>query len=338
MRVSVALPTAMEGMIYPAPFAGPADLVRIAQRAEALGYEAVWGNDHLTTQRYVRREGGPPPNYWSPLVTYAFLAARTERLRLATGVLVAPLWRDIVVLAKQVCTLDHFSGGRLVLGVGVGAYREEFEAVFPRRKERRGEILDEFLEAFPRLLQDRVASYNGRHYRFQDVEMYPKPRQDPLPLYVGGNHPRAAARAGRFGQGWLPAALPVAALRERLEHLRRAAEGAGRDPAALDIAPQMVVRLGRTSEAARRGFRESQMMRHLLSLRRSTLRGQQAEAFETANLIGTPQEVIDRALALRAAGVTHLAALLFAVDSLSELLDQMAWFQEAVVPALGGAA
>ena len=208
MRVSVGLPTCMEGMMYPVPFATPDDLVRLAQQAEKLGYHAVWGNDHMTTQRYVRRKLPRPPNFWEPLVTYAYLAAVTTTLRLGTGTLITPMRRDLVVLAKQVATLDHFSGGRLILGVGVGAYREEFEALHPGWKVHRGALLEESIQALKHLLTQRAASWHGTYFRFEDVEMFPKPLQASLPIYVGGNHPQAYRRAARYGDGWLPAAMP----------------------------------------------------------------------------------------------------------------------------------
>ncbi len=334
MRVSVALPTCMEGMIYPIPFASPEQLVQIVERAESLGYHSVWGNDHMTTQAYVRQRFDQPPRYWEPLVTYAYLAARTRRIRFGTGVLVTPLRRDIVVLAKQIATLDQFSGGRLLVGVGVGAYREEFEALQPGRKVHRGRLLEESLRALRTLFNEREASFRGTYYSFHDVQLFPKPKQQPLPLYVGGNSLNAVRRAARYGQGWMPAALPAHQLLQRLEVLRSEAEIRGRDPGSLETAPQMVVLLARTHEEAVSRFRRSQMYHHLLSLQTSTLRGQEASAFEDANLIGTPDEVAAKARDLRAAGVTHLAALLFAVNTVSEFIEQMSWFAEEIVPLL----
>ena len=88
MRVSAGLPTGMEGLTYPIPFSDPENVIRIAQAAERFGYDSVWGNDHMTTQNYVRSEFPVPPRFWEPLVTYAYLAAHTSTLRFGTGVLV----------------------------------------------------------------------------------------------------------------------------------------------------------------------------------------------------------------------------------------------------------
>src|ERR1700726_3976208 len=137
---SVGFPTGMEGLTYPIPFSDPENLVRLAKPAEALGYHSVWGNDHMTTQHYVRAEFPVPPRFWEPLVTYSFLAAHTSTLRFGTGVLVLPMRRDIVVTAKQIVTLDHLSNGRAEIGVGIGAYREEFRGLNPASGAHRGDI------------------------------------------------------------------------------------------------------------------------------------------------------------------------------------------------------
>src|SRR5260221_13677995 len=156
--LSAGLPTGMEGLTYPMPFSTPETLIKIAQHAEKLGYHSVWGNDHMTTQHYVRAENPLPPRFWEPLVTYAFVAAATTTLRFGTGLLVMPMRRDIVVTAKQIATLDHFSGGRFELGIGIAAYREGFEALNPDSEAHRRDMVDEALLAFNLLFKERVAS------------------------------------------------------------------------------------------------------------------------------------------------------------------------------------
>ena len=112
MRVSAGLPTGMEGLTYPIPFSDPENVIRIAQAAEKFGYDSVWGNDHMTTQNYVRAEFPVPPRFWEPLVTYAFVLSETKTIKVGTGVIVLPMRHDIVVFAKQVATLDHFGKDR----------------------------------------------------------------------------------------------------------------------------------------------------------------------------------------------------------------------------------
>src|SRR5262249_13885962 len=168
-------------------------------------------------------------NFYEPLVTFSYVAAHTQRIRLATGIIVLPM-RTMPVLAKQVATLDQLSGGRMILGVGTGAYREEYEALCPdARDARRGEIVDEGMRALRLRFTERRASFRGKHVRFQDVECFPKPRQSPLPMYAGGNHPEVRRRAGEYGEGWMPAVLSPEEIKKGADDVQRAAAQAGPD-------------------------------------------------------------------------------------------------------------
>lgn len=334
MRVSAGLPTGMEGLTYPIPFSTPATLLRVALHAEKLGFDSVWGNDHMTTQHYVREEFPTPPRFWEPLVTYAWLAAQTTTLKFGTGILVLPMRQDIVVVAKQLVTLDHVSNGRLEVGVGVGAYREEFDALHPGEKLMRGEIVDEGVEALRKLLDNRVATFEGKFYKYSDVELAPKPLQKRLPLYIGGNNANQLRRTVQWGDGWLPAGVHVDRMRQDVKTLHEMADKAGRDPKSIEVAPQYIVHLGKTREAAIERFQQTQMCKHLDSLKKSTLKEQGAIQHHDINLIGTPEQVIERAHAYAKAGVTHLLGLYFAANSVDELCDQMEWFSKDVMPQL----
>lgn len=334
MIVSIGLPTGMEGMMYPVPFSTPQDLVEIARRAETLGYHSVWGNDHMTTQRYVREEFPQPPNFWEILTTYAHIAAHTTTLRMGTAMLVLPMRRDIVVTAKQIATVDQLSGGRLEIGIGLGAYREEFEALHPDWKVHRGNLLDEGFRALDILFNQRNSSFDGKYYKFTDVEMYPKPLQKKLPFYAGGNNPNVVRRAAEYADGWLPACVEVNRLAEDVKRLHELAHENGRNPADISVAPQYIVYVGKTHEDAMARFRESQMYKHLVSLSASTLKDQGEVSHETINLIGSVDEVIEKANKIGEAGADHLLGLYFAVSSVPELFDQMQLFAEEVVPGL----
>ena len=204
MRFGVGLPTATAGMMYPTPFASAADVVDIAVEAEQLGYFEVAGNDHITTQQYVRDSYPVPPDFFEPLVTYGYIAARTSILRLMTGILVMPM-RQPVLLAKQLATLDQLSGGRVMVGAGSGAYREEFVASQPHLAHaHRGRLLNESIEAVQLLFRERRATYEGEYVAFNDVEMFPKPVQDVLPIYPAGNADASLRRAARYGQAGCP--------------------------------------------------------------------------------------------------------------------------------------
>jgi probable F420-dependent oxidoreductase len=332
MKFGVALPTCTEGMIYPVPFATPEEVVAVAVEAERLGYHAVMGNDHMTTQAYVRQRWPNPPNFYELLLTYAYCAARTTRIRLMTGVIVMPM-RQPVLLAKQVATLDQLSGGRVILGLGVGAYREEFEATHPGlRRVPRWELLEEGIASLRALFRERRASFHGKHYQFEDVESFPKPVQEPLPIYSAGNAEGSIRRAAELCEGWLPAALGPERLARGCERLRELAASAGRDPSAIEVAPQLVVCIGRTEEAAAREFERSQAYEHLVSLQRSTLRGFDVDSYVAMNLIGSVSEICERVDSYRSAGADHLSGLLFVGNSVAEMKEQMHLFAEAVVP------
>jgi probable F420-dependent oxidoreductase len=334
MRFSVGLPTCMEGMMYPIPFVSPNQLVELATHAEALGYHSVWGNDHMTTQRYVRTEFAAPPNFWELLITLSFIAARTRTLRVATGVLIPAMRRDIVVTAKQLATLDQFSGGRLIVGMGIGAYREEFEALHPDWNVRRGDVLEESIQALRVLFKERVSSWQGKYHHFENVEMYPKPVQDPLPIYVGGNNENAVRRAALYAQGWMGAAMPAEQIRPHIARLRAIAEQNGRDPSRIDIAPQFVACIDQSHEVALRRFRNSQMYKHLVSLSETTLKDQvkAGARFEEINLIGTRDDIVEKVEGLHKVGVTHISGILFTANSVEEFKDQMQHFAEQVIP------
>ncbi len=331
---SIGFPTGMEGLTYPIPFSDPENLIRIAKHAEALAYHSIWGNDHMTTQHYVRAEFPVPPRFWEPLVTYAFLAPQTTKLRFGTGVLVLPMRRDIVVTAKQIATLDQLSNGRVEIGVGVGAYREEFEALNPGVRVHRGDMVEEGVKALQLLFSERTASFAGKYYKFKDVELSPKPKQQHLPIYVGGNNPNQLRRTAQSADGWVPAGLPLDALKRMVGELKALTEAAGRDFSKMQIAPQYVVHLGRDQEQAIARYRQSQMYKHFESLKKSTLKDQRSLRSEDINLIGSIETVVERANAFREAGVTHFLGLFIAANSVPEFLDQMQMFAEEVRPKI----
>jgi alkanesulfonate monooxygenase SsuD/methylene tetrahydromethanopterin reductase-like flavin-dependent oxidoreductase (luciferase family) len=203
-----------------------------------------------------------------------------------TGAVVLPI-REPVLLAKQLTTLDHCCDGRLIVGVAPGSHREEFEAARPElRHASRADLLDEGVEALRTLLDQRRASFHGRWYRFEDVELYPKAKQPRLPLFVAGNTDRAIRRTARWGDGWLPASLPLPRLAAGKARLLECAEQAGRDPTQLSVATQFVVCLGRTQAEAEERFKSSPVYEEWTTV---GLSGVPLEGFLGANLIGPPR-------------------------------------------------
>ncbi|KRV49120.1 hypothetical protein AQ490_21740 [Wenjunlia vitaminophila] len=336
MRFGVEAPTCTAGMMYPVPFATAADVVRVAVEAEQLGYDDVAGNDHLSTQGYVRRTHAAPPDYFEPLLTLSHIAARTSVLRLTTGILVLPM-RQPVLVAKQAATLDQLSGGRLTLGVAVGGYRDEFERVVPDlRRASRAELTREGIEALRMLFEQPRSTFRGKYVRFEDVEMFPKPVQSPLPIYSGGNADGAIRRAAELCQGWLPAKIGPERIREGRAKLDLYARAAGRDPSRISIALQSIVCLGDTPAKARETFRRSAFDHFRTSLRTTITRGVDLDRYLEWNLVGTPDQVCAKVAAFAEAGVDHLCSLLFVGNTVDEMLAQVRAFARHVIPAFRG--
>ncbi len=333
MKFGLSIPTCREGLSLSLPFASPEDVVRLAKRAEELDYHSVWGNDHITPPKYVRQDYDESPQWLEPLTTIAYVAAKTERIRLGTAVLVLPL-RHPVWVAKEVSTIDVLSGGRMILCVGVGAYREEFERLRPRETgAHRGEMLSEGMQILKEIFTERTVNFKGKYYEFNDLEIFPKPIQDPFPLYSGGNSDNEIKRAVLYGNGWVGASLPIKSLTEKIETLRKIALEAGRDPAEFEIAPQVVVAMGKTHDQALKRFKASRMYTHLHTLRASTLRDEDTTQLIEANLIGTPQTIIDRIGVLKDVGVTMLASQSFLSPNVEDMMEHIQFFAEEVMPA-----
>lgn len=200
-------------------------LVDLARAAEDLGYSTAWLPDHvLPPGEYGPTFGG----VHEPLVSIAHLAAHTDRLRFGTSVLVAPL-RDPFVLAKQSATVQQLSGGRLVLGLGVGWSREEFDAV-GADFARRGAVTDDVIALLRHLFSGGAAPYEGRRFSYDQGVFAPVPEQ-PIPIMVGGNSDVALRRAARSADIWQGLPDSPDAYAERVHRLREFATGRDVTPA-----------------------------------------------------------------------------------------------------------
>lgn len=224
--------------------ADPAWMTQFARTAEAAGFESIYTVEHVVVpadydRRYPYAESGRMPlpvdcPIPDPLDLLAFLGARTERLVLATGILVAPHHHPLV-LAKRLATIDALTGGRVRLGVGVGWMREELEATGVDFSTR-GRRLDEVIDAMRVAWRDDEPSFDGEFFRFERAVCRPRPAQEGgVPIHVGGHSPAAARRAGARGDGFQPLGLDDELLGVRLAELRRAADAAGRDPDGVEL-------------------------------------------------------------------------------------------------------
>ena len=201
------------------------DLRAVASDAEGLGFDSVWVSDHVVTPEHLRKSIGPV--FLDAFVVLSHVSALTERVRLGTTVMVTP-YRNPLVAAKMIATLDALSGGRVTLGVGAGGAPDEFAALGVR-ESRRGALTDEYLSAMIELWSNDPSSFHGRHVSFDGVRFAPKPTQKPHPpIWVGGRSDAALRRAARFGQAWHPTQMPLDGLRERMARLAQFSAEAGR--------------------------------------------------------------------------------------------------------------
>jgi len=231
----------------------PETLTAAARAAEAAGFESVWAGEHvvLPDPQVAPSPMAPQDPALDPLVALAWAAAHTSTLRLATGIVILPQ-RNPVVLAKQVASLDVLSGGRLVLGVGVGYLEPEFRAI-GADFEHRGAVTDEYLDAMERLWYDARPEFHGRYADFAGVDAYPRPVQRPIPIVVGGHTNRAYRRAVARGQGWYGFALTPETAATCLAGLRSAASDTPR-PAELGSLEITVTPRGRLTPATAAAF------------------------------------------------------------------------------------
>ena len=214
-----------------------------ARHADEVGFESILAVEHVAVpvgyaSRYPYNDSGRMPlaedcELPDPLDLLAWLAGRTERIRLGTGILVVPEHHPLQ-LAKRCATIDRLSGGRLFLGVGVGWMREEVAALGIDPDDR-GSRTDEAIDALRVIWQDDEPSFDGKHFQFGPVRSHPKPVQPAIPILVGGHSQAAARRAGERGDGFFPLGLSGAALDERWQQVHQAAEAAGRDPATIGL-------------------------------------------------------------------------------------------------------
>ena len=332
LRFGVGLPTCREGVAYPVGYVRPSDFVRIAQSAEELGFDSLWANDHLTTPHILQQTLEQPPGFFEPLITFGSVAAVTRTIRLVLSVIVLPE-REPVLLAKQVATLDDLSGGRVILGVGIGAYREEFESVHPARaKANRGAMLDEGIAALRCLFASQSATYEGTYLQFREVELAPKPRQKPFPIYVNAHGAQGLERVARSGDGWIASAPTPEALAAARADLAQRTKAAGRDPAAISVNVQIWVCIGAAENDAVAKLRRSQHFKRLVARDPSRPESTVLDEFRASNLLGSPDQLIQRLQAFQAAGAEHVG-LIFLGESVDELLEDVGAFSKNVMPA-----
>ncbi len=206
---------------------------RVAQAAEAAGFESVWAGEHVVLPEPQRAPSPLPASYpmLDPNIAFAFLAGHTTRLRFGTGIIILPQ-RNPLVLAKEMASLDVLSGGRLIFGVGIGYLKAEFDALGIPFSDKADRTI-EYLEAMQAVWSQVNPAYQGRHVAFSGIRAFPRPLQQPGPPVVFGGHvPGAFSRSVTHASGWYGFGLDLERTAACLAGLAEAARTAVR-PAAL---------------------------------------------------------------------------------------------------------
>jgi probable F420-dependent oxidoreductase len=310
------------------PLATPDSILKLATSADRLGYHALFVTDHVVLPASMARSvypysstghlpGGAAQDYLEPLAVLAWLAHVTRKIRIGTSVLVIP-YRNPVVTAKALATIDRLSNGRVILGAGVGWLREEFEALAAPPFEARGAVTDEYLRLMRAAWTTDPVRFAGAHYRLDDVHALPKPAQrGGIPIWIGGHTDAAVKRAGVLGDAWHPIALRPPGLllpdeyATRAKQVRAWAQRAGRDPKAVALT-----------------------LRVPMEVRAKTAK---APGGDRPMFQGTPAEVLADIQAYAAVGVTHVV-FDAAHPDLRSVLQNMERFAHDVRPRLARAA
>lgn len=245
--------------------ADPATIATLARHAEDTGFESIWLADHVAFPVTFKSEypysakGDFPLKLDNPLLepvaTMGVLVGATKRVKIGTAVLVMP-YRNPLLLARMLVTLDQFSGGRIILGAGVGWLEEEFEVLSSYAFKKRGKVTDEYIEIFKAICAGGEVGYAGETYSFAPVYSSPGSVQRPHPpVLIGGLADAALRRVAKHGNGWLAVTASPEKLTERLATLRRMMTDAGRKFEDLSLTYKVFLDIG-TAKRSRFDARE----------------------------------------------------------------------------------
>ncbi len=231
------------GVSIPTIIGNPIDMATVAKRAEELGFESIWAPEHTLVPvnvetRFPYSEDGAVPPYYShmmdPFVALSHASASTSTIKLGTGVTLLPE-RNPILLAKVIASLDHFSGGRTVVGIGAGWLREELEIMGGNFRRRWSQARESVL-AMKKLWTKEVSEFHGEFYDFPPLRSFPKPAQKPHPpILLGGMAKRVLNRVVEYGDGWAPNIASYHDITAAAHKLTMLCAEAGRDPRGIGI-------------------------------------------------------------------------------------------------------
>jgi probable F420-dependent oxidoreductase len=332
VKISTGLPNCREGRQNPVGSVDLTGMLRVARVADELGYHALWPNEFQTTFPTVAAKYAAPPSYYDTIVTMAYAAQATTRIRIAPSTIVLPL-HEPILLSRQLATLDVFSGGRVTLGIGLGGdeFRQLRRAV---TTPNRGQMMEEYIRALRVLWTERRATFEGQHVSFSDVESYPKPVQQPLPILMAGHADGVFRRLATHGQGWIDSNNVPDEIRRYLALLRGYAAEAGRGGAAFEVSRQFYVSIAETEEAAKANHRAAlpAPTRPQPAPAPGPAAAKPSGAPQERDLVGTPDQIAKRLEAYAGAGVTEVVAIFYYPDA-AAAERQLRLFAKEVMPA-----
>src|SRR3972149_8988147 len=281
------------------------EILSVAKTAETLGFDSIWVSDHIVIPESHKGFGKV---FYEPLITLTYIAALTTKIYLGTSVIILP-YRNPIILAKMVSTLDVLSNGRVILGVGTGWLKEEFQALGVPY-EKRGKMTDEYIQVLKTLWSKERPKFIGMYNKFKDINFLPKPIQKPCPpIWIGGNSRKAIERAVNLGHGWHPVGLTPEEIKEYAIYLNELLAGKGKSPSDFVISLRKNLQIKRASEKEIKN-----------SDKRETLRG-------------TPEKIIEGIEKYKNSGVSHLIFQVLS-SSLEGILETMEFFSRDIRPTL----
>jgi len=298
MKFGVALPNFGK-------YANRDAIISIAKTAEALGFDSVWVSDHIVIPESHQGFGNV---FYEPLTTLTYIAAVTTKIYLGTSVIILP-YRNPIILAKMASTLDVLSDGRLILGVGTGWLKEEFEALGVSYEER-GTMTDEYIRVLKTLWSQKKPKFIGTYNKFEEINFLPKPVQNPYPpIWIGGNSRKVIERAVNLGNGWHPVGLTPDEIKEKAKYINELLVENKKGTSDFVISLRKNLQIKRASEKEIKKEDE-----------RETLRG-------------TPEKIIEGIEKYKNSGVSHLIFQVLS-SSLEGILETMEFFSRDIRPTL----
>ena len=335
MKFSTGLPNCREGRQNPMGSVDVHAIVHAARVADEVGFHALWPNEFLVSRPDVSARYDQPPNLYDAVITMAYALANTERIRVMPSVLVLPL-HEPIVLARELATLDAFSGGRVTVGIGLGGTKEEF-ARMRTDNPNRSKLIAEYVAAMRALWTEPQASFQGDYVTFSDLETYPKPVQRPFPVMRAGHGDAAIEWIAQHGQGWIDSNHTPEEIAEFVERIRSLAADAGRGDASFEIARQWYVSLGETEEEAQANFTQSLPPPPGSAPAAGNASGgvetaaTRSRTGPTRTLVGTPDYVRDELRRYVDSGVTEMCVIFYSPNP-EAAERQMRLFASEVIP------